>query len=325
MTRHPSHYVFLMTPLLALGGGAAQAQERAQPIGVEIQAQDLPTPQKVAVRERPHAELKVAHVAHYPAPASEGQSIAIEIKVENEGTAPSSGEETLHFDCQNQQAGGPACPFGADQRSLPVIHSLKETYPTGPYAHSVQLLTTPTWKPASYEVTAWITEPGQTTQSRVFTAAIEVEPKGGKPKPVPESAAEFQYDPQIVLKPMGAPDLVATVGTYGGGTLYPVGVTVKNQGLGPSAATTFRMTCDEYVGTQIVGKCLSTIEQPVPAIGSGQIANITMPFAPALHCDPDPDPPHVEVCKVKAVVDPGNHVTESDEANNTKNYNVYPQ
>lgn len=34
---------------------------------------------------------------------------------------------------------------------------------------------------------------------------------------------------------------------------------------------------------------------------------------------------HVEVCRVKAVVDPGNQVTESDEANNTKNYNVYPQ
>ncbi|HET6342555.1 MAG TPA: CARDB domain-containing protein [Gemmatimonadota bacterium] len=331
------HHVLVTTVLLLLGSvTVARAQERARPVGVEIQTQQLPQPEKVAVRERPHAELKVAHVAHTPAPAKEGQSIAIEIKVENDGTAPSSGQEILHFDCQNTQQGGPACPFGAGQRSLPVIHSLSEPYPTGPYAHSVQLLTVPSWKAGTYQMTAWIVVPGSQF-SETFSATIEVEPKtkvsleaasqiDPQAARVDESAeTAFQIDPDIVVKPSGPADLVATVKTYGGGTLYPVGVTVKNQGVGPSSVTTFRMTCDAYVGAQIVGPCLSTIEQPIPAIGIGQSANVTMPFAPALHCDPDPDPPHVTVCKVKAVVDPGHQVSESNEANNTQFYNVQPQ
>ncbi|HET9481173.1 MAG TPA: CARDB domain-containing protein [Candidatus Polarisedimenticolia bacterium] len=330
------HNVLAITALLVLGAGAvAHAQERGQPRAVQIQTQ--PQPEKVAVRVRPHAELEVGHVAHTPAPAKEGQSIAIEIKVENDGTAPSSGDETLHFDCKNKQSGGPACPFGAGQRSLPVIHSLKEPYATGPYGHSVQLLTTPTWKPGTYQVTAWIVEQGAVVQPEVFTATIEVKPKlklsseaaltaDLQATALDEPAAEvLRIDPGIAVNPVAAPDLVATVGTYGGGSLYPVGVTVKNEGLGPAAATVFRMTCDEYVGSQIVGKCLSTIEQPVPAIGSGQSASIPMPFAPALHCDPDPDPPHVDVCRVTAVVDPGNQVAESDEADNTKIYDVFPQ
>ena len=314
MTRRRLQYVIPLTALLVLVGGAAQAQERVQPGAVEIQTQQLPQPEKVAVRVRPHAELGVAHVAHYPAPATEGQSIAIEIKVENEGTAPSSGDETLHFDCQNKQSGGPACPFGAGQRSLPVIHSLKEPYPTGPYGHSEQLLTTPTWKPGSYELTAWIAEPGKSAGPEIFTATIEVKPK-------------LQLGPankaQTAMINLGLPDLAARIDPFGWG----IKVSVKNQGGKPSGQTTFRLTCHQYAGTQWLGICpgwtwnnAGFLEGNLPSVDPGE--ELVLP-APSPNCfDTYPGPPVVDLCKVTVVADYGNKVAEIYETNNTKTYNL---
>lgn len=316
-----SHGTIALVTLLVLGTEApawGQAEEPTIPSPSSSEVGEAPIRSTaVEVRQRPRARLVVDYVAHSPAPATEGQSIAIEIKVKNEGTAASSGEESLHFECENAQSGGPPCPIGADQDPLPVLYPPPAPYNTGPHTHSVQLLTVPTWKPGTYTLRVWITAPRRRTRSEIYTATLQVKSKAPK------------IDPAIAAKmkaPLGVmPDLKATVKTFGGGTLYPVSVTVKNQGAGPSAATTFRMSCDEYIGAWVVGQCLSTIERPVPAIGAGQGANIEMPFAPPLHCDPDPDPPDVEVCKVKAVVDPANDVPESEEANNTQVYHVDPQ
>ncbi|MGH7572248.1 MAG: hypothetical protein ACREMK_10435 [Gemmatimonadota bacterium] len=171
-----------MTTLLLLGTGlAAHGQERGQR-GAAIQPRPIPVlpqeqrqPQGPAILTRPSAQLDIKHIAHYPSPATEGKSIAFEILVENTGTAQSSGKETLHFDCKNKLAGGPACPLGAGDRKLPVLHPPPAPYATGPQTHSEQLLTQPTWKPGTYEVQAWIQAPGQTRRSEVSRATIQVQ------------------------------------------------------------------------------------------------------------------------------------------------------
>lgn len=115
------------------------------------------------------------------------------------------------------------------------------------------------------------------------------------------------------------PDLRFTVKSYGGGTLYPVAVTAENAGLGASTATTFQMTCAAMVNNQKVDDCLSTINVQVPALAAGKSANLSMPFAPALHCKEE-----WQVCVVSARIDPQNLVAESNETNNTQTFHISP-
>lgn len=332
MTRCRCHYVLVTAVLLVLGSGsAARGQERIKPMGVEIQTQQLPQPEKVAVRERPHAELKVAHVAHTPAPAKEGQSIAIEIKVENEGTAPSSGDEILHFDCQNTQPGGPACPFGAGQRSLPAIHSFSEPYPTGPYAHSVQLLTVPSWKAGTYQMTAWIVVPGSQF-SETFSATIEVGPKlklspeaasqvDPQAAPMDESAEMkvLQIDPGIVLEPIseppGPPDLVVIVE----GPKFRV----KNQGGTSSSMVPLRWSCSTY-GSVPLGACSwfgenGSIVDFLPGLDPGEEWVRYLETASTIQACPANN--FIVKCTFTLAVDPSNMLTEIAETNNSGSYN----
>lgn len=180
--------VVVVTALLLLGTGlTVHGQERGRQDRPAIQPQPSAQPQIAkVVRTRPAAELGIKHIAHYPAPATEGKSIAFEILVENTGTAPSSGEETLHFDCKNVQAGGPVCPFGAGERKLPALYPPPAPYATGPQTHSEQLLTQPTWEPGQYEVRAWIQVPGQTRRSEESVATIQVQ--GSVAQLAPEAA-----------------------------------------------------------------------------------------------------------------------------------------
>lgn len=144
-----------------------------------------------------------------------------------------------------------------------------------------------------------------------------------KPQPRPASrltdeaaAATVRGTPPSVLQ---KPDLRFEVKSYGGGTLYPVGVTAHNAGLGPSTATTFRMTCAAMVNNQKVDDCLSTINAQVPALAAGKSANLSMPFAPALHCKDE-----WQVCVVTATIDPQNQVAETNEGNNTQTFHIAP-
>jgi hypothetical protein len=121
------------------------------------------------------------------------------------------------------------------------------------------------------------------------------------------------------LQPVGKPDLRFKVGVYGGGTLYPVGVTAENAGNGASTATVFEMTCAAMVGNQKVADCLSHISVQVPAIAAGGAANLSMPFAPPLDCKPE-----WTMCVVTAKIDPQNQVAETDEGNNTQVFHIPP-
>jgi len=115
------------------------------------------------------------------------------------------------------------------------------------------------------------------------------------------------------------PDLLFEVTVYGGGTLYPVHVSVENAGLGTSAATTFEMTCAAMKNNQQVDKCLSDIHVQVPALLAGKSANLQMPFAPALNCKSE-----LDMCVVTAKVDPQNQIAESNETNNIQVFHIPP-
>lgn len=385
---------------------------------------------------RPHARLVIEHIAHMPAPHHAGASIRLEVLVKNNGNFKSSGNEELHYKCENSQANGPDCPMPDGKRLLPAIEP--------GHSYSAQYLTTPDWKAGNYEFSAWIVVPGSKTRADVHTATLEVLPSG-KPKPPGDSMssgpqvpgsdkmfnpqpeppgkgkelpavqsttprvpgsdkmfnpqpeppgkdkqlpavqrklptapgsetelnpqpeppskaalpavqipAEFRHllplphvmrlrDPHggLKLRPSDQvaevgdadaakvspaslkPDLVFTIGVYGGGTLYPVAVQAKNQGLTPSQPSNFRMTCDEYTGLNKTGKCLSTINASVPALQPGHAANLSLPFAPPLDCDPQHT--GVSVCIVTAKIDVDGQNNESNEDNNTQVFAVYPQ
>jgi len=115
------------------------------------------------------------------------------------------------------------------------------------------------------------------------------------------------------------PDLLFELTVYGGGTLYPVHVSVTNAGLGTSAATTFEMTCAAMKNNQQVDKCLSDIHVQVPALLAGKSANLQMPFAPALRCKSE-----LDMCVVTAKIDPQNQIAESNETNNTQVFHIPP-
>lgn len=150
------------------------------------------------------------------------------------------------------------------------------------------------------------------------------DPHGGlKLRPSDQVAEVGGADAAKVSPASLKPDLIFTIGVYGGGTLYPVAVQAKNQGLKPSQPSSFRMICDEYTGLNKTGKCLSTINATVPALQPGGAANLSLPFAPPLDCDPQHT--GVSVCIVTAKIDVDNQNSESNEDNNTQVFAIYPQ
>jgi prepilin-type N-terminal cleavage/methylation domain-containing protein len=167
---------------------------------------------------------------------------------------------------------------------------------------------------------------GELTKAQSLTASglqrttETVRWRDGAEKPPSTTPATSPKVNTSALRPIPRkPDLQFTVAVYGGGTLYPVSVSVKNAGLGTSAATTFQMTCAAMKNNQQVAKCLSDINVQVPALLAGKGANLQMPFAPALHCKDEFD-----MCVVTAKVDPQNQIAETNESNNVQVFNIPP-
>lgn len=141
-------------------------------------------------------------------------------------------------------------------------------------------------------------------------------------QPSERVAAVGDVDTTKVNLKLAKPDLVFTIGVYGGGTIYPVGVEAINQGRLMSKPSSFRMTCDEYTGKSKTGKCLSTINVKVPALQPGNGAILSLPYAKALVCDPQNT--GVSVCIVTTKIDVNNENIESNEDNNTQVFAVHP-